>query len=145
MPKLLNSFSETEKTIFSISLLWWRWSALCAVIIGALMLLALLVSAMLGHIEFALMAAYFVAIATAIGLAAIALLIIVWLVLVLTIPKLDFSRWWVVAYIIILSWPLYFGPISWHEWALASPTILGFILPRFFVSKLLKVRSIKMN
>ena len=79
---------------------------------------------------------YFVAFATGIALPATALLIFVWLLLISVIPALNSNRWWLMAYILILSWPLYFGPITLYELALAAPTLLGFVLPRFFVSKL---------
>ena len=123
-------------SLTTTGLFWWKWSALYAVIIGVLGFLALLVYAILGHVEFAVLGMYYVAMVTAIALPATAMLIFVWLALTRVIPVINTNRWWLVAYTLILSWPLYFSPISLYELALSTPTLLGFILPRFFVSKL---------
>ena len=115
---------------------WWKWSALCAAIVGALELLVLVGFAVLGQIEFAVLGMYFVVSAISIALVATGLLILFWLLLISIAPLLRSNRSWLVVYIAILGWPLYFGPISSYEWALAAPTILGLILPRFLVSRL---------
>ncbi len=119
---------------------WWKWSALYAVIIGGLELLALGGFIFTGDIEFAVLGAYFVASATAVALLATALLIVVWLLLVSVAPWLRSSRWSLLVYVLILSWPLYFGPLSSYEFALAAPTLLGFVLPRYLLPKLTKSR-----
>ena len=92
--------------------------------------------AALGQIEFAVLGMYFVVSATCIALMATGLLVLFWRLLISIAPALKSNRSWLVVYIVILGWPLYFGPISLYEWALAAPIILGFILPRFLVSKL---------
>ena len=132
-------FSKPIRLICNRGFSWWKWSVLFVLIIGGLEFLVLIGCAIFGYIEFAVMASYFLAFATAIALPATALLIFVWLLLTLAIPIFDSKRWWVVVYILILFWPLYFGPISMYEVSLAAPTILGFALPRFFISKLTKV------
>ena len=140
-----NDVSKPVRSSKPISLIcnrgfsWWKWSVIFVLVIGGLEFLVLIGFAIFVYIEFAVMASYFLAFATAIALPATALLIFVWLLLTLAIPILDSIRWWVVVYILILRWPLYFGPISMYEVSLAAPTILGFVLPRFFISKLTKV------
>ena len=132
----LAGLNKPIRSFRSIGFLWWKWSALYAIIIGGLEFLVLTGFAIVGDIEFAVLATYFVAFATGIALPATALLIFVWLLLIWVIPALNSNRWWLVIYTLILSWPLYFAPISLYELALAAPTLLGFILPRFAVSKL---------
>ena len=105
-----------------------RWCACLAVILLGL--------AMLGHIEFAVLAMYFVAAATVIALILTGALILVWLLLISAAPLLGANRWWLVLYITLLGFPLYLAPISFYEWALAAPTALGFLLPRYFVPRL---------
>ena len=115
---------------------WWKWSALYAVVVGGLEFLVLIGFAAFGQIEFAVLGMYFVVAATCIALLVTALLILVWLLLTSIAPALKSNRSWVVAFIVILSFPLYFGPVSLYEIALAAPTVLGFVLPRFLVSSL---------
>ena len=119
-------------------LVWWKWSVVHAVIIGGLELLALGGIALAGDIEFAVLGAYFVVSATAVALLATALLIAVWLLLVSLVPLLKSNRWWLCVYLLIVSGPLYFGPLSLYEFALAAPTLLGFVLPRYVFPKLTK-------
>ena len=123
-------------SISRIGLAWWKWSAAYALLTGGLELLILLGLAMLGYIEFAVLAMYFVAAATGIALMLTGVLILVWLLLLSAVPVLAANRWWLVLYIALPGFPLYLAPISLYEWALAAPTVLGFLLPRYLVSRL---------
>lgn len=128
--------SERIASYSSFGLTWWKWSALYAAIIGGSELLVLTGFAAFGRVEFAVLGMYFVVAATCVALPATALVILVWLLLVSIAPVLKTNRSWVVVYVFVISWPLYFGPISLYELALAAPTVLGFVLPRFLVSNL---------
>ncbi len=130
----LGTLAERAAVISRAGFTWWKWSASYALLIGVLELLILIGLAVLGHIEFAVLAMYFVAAATGIALIFTGVLILVWLVLISAAPVLATNRSWMVLYIVLLSFPLYFSPVSIYEFALAAPTILGFFLPRFFVS-----------
>lgn len=130
------TFKDRIGSISGAGFNWWKWSATYAVIIGGLEFLILIGLAVLGQIEFAVLAMYFVVAATGIALIVTGALIIVWLLLISATPVLGTNRSWLVVYIVLLSFPLYLAPISLYELALAAPTVLGFVLPRFFVSGL---------
>ena len=120
----------------SIGRKWWAWSALCAVTVGALETLALGILASRGAVEFAALAALFVLAATAIAVFATGLLILVWTTLAVRVPLLESQRIWLVLFAGFISWPLWFAPFSLFEVALAAPSLIGFLAPRFVVPEL---------
>ncbi len=103
----------------------------CALIVGLIEAVALFVIALFGYVEFAVLGAYFVAAATAAALPATALLIVAWHMIIRLLPMLANRRLWLLVFSLIVSFPLYFAPISFYEFALSAPTLLGFLLPRF--------------
>ena len=89
-----------------------------------------------GEIEFGVMALYFVAIATVVAVPATGVLIFAWLLLVRGLPILESNRAWLVPFMLLFGWPLFFAPLSLYELAVAAPTLLGFMAPRFAVREL---------
>ena len=77
--------SDTE---VRIGFVWWGWSALCALLVGVLEVLVLIIFGFSGQVEFAFLDMQFVVIATAIAFPATALLIVIWLLLTRLIPTL---------------------------------------------------------
>ena len=105
-------------------------------LVGVLEALALVYLAFTGDVEFAVMALYFVVIATIVAMPATGLLIFAWLSLVRGVPTLDRHRAWLAPFTLLFAWPLFFAPISLYEFAVAAPTLLGFVVPRVAVREL---------
>ncbi len=123
--------ASTANSKFRFDFAWWRRSVLCAVTIGLIEAVVLFIIALYGDVEFAVIGAYFVAAATAAALPATALLIVAWHIIVRLMPIVAKRRTWLLIFSLIVSFPLYFAPISFYEFALSAPTLLGFLLPRF--------------
>jgi hypothetical protein len=123
----------------SAGIIWWRWSALIAFGVSAIELLCLVFIAFAPDGgEFAWFAAPFVALAFVAALIVDPLLILVWLYLARYVAALR-TRWWLVSFVLILCIPLLMAPRSWYEAAVAAPSVLGFLLPRFVVPQLARV------
>ena len=126
----------------SAGFVWWRWSALIALGISGFELLCLIFVAFVpdprGGAEFAWFAAPFVAFALVAALTVDPLLILVWLFLARHIAVLRSHRGWLVLFVLILCIPLLMGP-RLYELAVAAPTVLGFLLPRFVIPQLATV------
>jgi hypothetical protein len=117
-------------------MLWWRCSALIAFGVSCIELLCLVFLAFTPNgAEFAWLAAPFVAFAFVAALIADPLLILVSLYLARHVSALR-TKWWLVLFVLILCVPLLMAPRSWYEAALAAPSLLGFLLPRFVVPRL---------
>ena len=120
-----------------IGIVWWRWSVLVALgASGIEALLLILVAFVFHQFEFAWVAAPFVAFAFVAALAADPLLILLWLSLARHVAALRAHRGWLVLFVLVLCIPLLMAPRSWYEAAIAAPTVLGFLLPRFVVPQL---------
>ena len=128
---LIKTGSATANSKFRFDFVWWRRSVICAVTIGLIEAVVLFIIALYGDVEFAVIGAYFVAAATAAALPATALLIVAWHMIIRLLPMLANRRLWLPVFSLIVSFPLYFAPISFYEFALSAPTLLGFLLPRF--------------
>jgi hypothetical protein len=117
-------------------IIWWRWSALFAFSVSGIELLCLLFLAFSPNgAEFAWFAAPFVAFGFIAALVVDPLLIFAWLYLARHASVLR-NRWWLVLFVLILCIPLLMSPRSWYEAAVAAPSVLGFLLPRFVVPQL---------
>jgi len=117
-------------------MVWWRWSALIAFGVGGIEFLCLVVVAFSPNgAEFAWIAAPFVAFAFVAALIVDPLLIFVWLYLARHVSVLR-THWSLVLFVLILCIPLLMAPRSWYEAAVAAPSVLGFLLPRFIVPRL---------
>jgi hypothetical protein len=119
--------ASTAKSKFRFDFVWWRRSVICAVTIGLVEVLVLFVIALFGDIEFAVLGAYFVAAATVAALPTTALLIVAWQVIIWLMPVVANRRIWLLVFSLIVSFPLYFAPVSFYEFALSAPTLLGFL------------------
>jgi hypothetical protein len=123
-----------------IGIVWWRWSALVALGVSGIEMLSLILAAFaLDQFEFAGVAAPFVAFAFVAALVADPFMILVWLFLSRYLPVLRTHRRWLVLFVLILCVPLLMGPRSWYEAAIAAPTLLGFMLPRFLIPQLARI------
>ena len=117
-------------------MVWWRWSALIAFGVSGIELLCLVFLAFtLNGAEFAWFAAPFLAFALVAALIVDPLLILVWLYLARHVSALR-TQWWLLLFVLILCVPLLMAPRSWYEAAVAAPSVLGFLLPRFVVPRL---------
>ncbi len=117
-------------------MIWWRWSALIAFGVSGIELLCLVFLAFSPDgAEFAWLAAPFLAFAFVAALIVDLLLIFVWLYLARHVSALR-TQWWLLLFVLILCVPLLMAPRSWYEAAVAAPSVLGFLLPRFVVSRL---------
>ncbi len=128
----------------SSGLVWWRWSVLIAFGITCIELLCLILIAIVsdprvrdlfGGAEFSWLAAPFVAFALVAALIVNPILILLWLFLGRHIAALRSHRGWLVLFVLILCIPLFMGP-RLYEFAIAAPTVLGFLLPRFIIPQL---------
>jgi hypothetical protein len=117
-------------------MVWWGWSALIAFGVSVIELLCLAFLAFTPNgAEFAWVAAPFLAFAFLAASIVDPLLILVWLYLARHIAALG-ARWWLILFVLILCVPLLMAPRSWYEAAIAAPSVLGFLLPRFVVPRL---------
>lgn len=133
-------FSNRRLPSARIGIVWWRWSALVALgISGIEVLFLILVAFAYDQFEFAWIAAPFVAFAFVAALTVDPLLILVWLFLARHVRALRTHRGWLVLFVLILCIPLLMAPRSWYEAAVAAPTVLGFLLPRFVIPRLATV------
>ena len=129
--------SNRRSPSVQIGILWWRWSALVAFCISGIEALFLtLVAFAFDQFEFTWIAAPFVAFAFVAALTADPLLIFVWLFLTRHVTTLRTHRGWLVLFVLIPCIPLLMAPRSWYEAAVAAPTVLGFLLPRFIIPQL---------
>jgi hypothetical protein len=127
----------------SAGLVWWRWSALIAFGVSGIELLCLvLVAFTTNGAEFAGLAAPFLAFAFFAALLVDPLLIFFWLFLARHVPALR-TRWWLKSFVLILCVPLLMPPRSWYEAAVAAPSVLGFLLPRFVVPRLARLSELE--
>ena len=101
---LIKTGSATANSKVRFDFVWWRRSVLYAVTIGLI---------------------------EAAALPATAVLIVAWHMIIRLLPMLANRRLWLLVFSLIVSFPLYFAPISFYEFALSAPTLLGFLLPRF--------------
>jgi uncharacterized membrane-anchored protein YitT (DUF2179 family) len=116
-------------------MVWWRWSALVASGVTGIELLCLVLVAFTRNgAEFAWLAAPFLGFAFVAALVVDPLLIFVWLYISRHVSALR-TRWWLVLFVLILCVPLLMAPRSWYEAAVAAPSVLGFLLPRFVVQR----------
>lgn len=121
----------------SAGMLWWRWSALVAFGVTTIEVLCLVFLAFTPNgAEFAWLAAPFLGFALVAALIVDPLLISLWLCLARHASALR-TRWLLVLFVLISCVPLLMAPRSWYEAAVAAPLVLGFLVPRFVVPRLM--------